>query len=173
MCKRALSGLFPHVILTNKTGDREEDGRLTQLAPPVPDHPCVHKGEGCDEKITGFKRLETSNGAESLIFCCRIQAWHTKLNSMCDDLTFVIFSPNFRPPASLLYTSMEFYGTSEFWYTMRDVLRMGGAYSAKEFEKKSKEFCKTEWRLVHERFTKKLYTYADLFRLRYVTFCVV
>lgn len=75
-------------------------------------------------------------------------------------------APFERPPEYLGYASMGFYGTSEFWYTMRDVLRMGGAYSSGEFEKKSADFCQTEWRLVSDRYSKQLYTYADLYRLR-------
>ncbi len=61
---------------------------------------------------------------------------------------------------------MDFYGTSEFWYTMRDVLGIGGAYSAPQFERKSTDFCSTEWRLIRDRFAKDLYTYANLYRLR-------
>ncbi|XP_064382622.1 ectonucleoside triphosphate diphosphohydrolase 7-like [Halichondria panicea] len=71
-----------------------------------------------------------------------------------------------KPPGYLGYASMNFYGTSEFWYTMRDVLGIGGAYSAREFERKSTEFCSTEWRLVRDRFARDLYTYANLYRLR-------
>ena len=62
---------------------------------------------------------------------------------------------------------MDFYGTSEFWYSMRDVLGMGGDYSPAEYESRSTEFCSTEWRYVRSRYTKHLYTYANLYRLRY------
>ncbi len=41
-----------------------------------------------------------------------------------------------KPPVK--YESLEFYGTSEFWYTMRDVLRIGGKYQDDGFEKAAK-----------------------------------
>ena len=57
-CKRAISPLLKPDIQANKTGSREEEGGLSQFPPPVLDHPCVHNGEGCEKKVTGFKRLE-------------------------------------------------------------------------------------------------------------------
>ena len=66
------------------------------------------------------------------------------------------------------YKSMEFYGTSEFWYTMRDVLRLGGDYKARNFMTAASDFCQTAWKVLMDRFMKKLYTYADLYRLRLV-----
>ena len=43
----------------------------------------------------------------------------------------------FQKP-SQKYDSLEFYGTSEFWYTMRDVLRIGGEYRGATFESAAK-----------------------------------
>ena len=43
----------------------------------------------------------------------------------------------FQKP-SQKYDSLEFYGTSEFWYTMRDVLRIGGEYKVATFESAAK-----------------------------------
>ena len=67
---------------------------------------------------------------------------------------------------SINYESMEFYGTSEFWYTMRDVLRLSGDYTAKSFKMAASEFCRTPWKVLMDRFIRKLYTFADLYRLR-------
>ena len=74
--------------------------------------------------------------------------------------------PLSRPVVSVQYESMEFYGTSEFWYTMRDVLRLGAQYKARNFEAAASEFCQTAWRVLMDRFIKKLYTFADLYRLK-------
>ena len=73
---------------------------------------------------------------------------------------------SYRPAVSVNYESMEFYGTSEFWYTMRDVLRLGGDYKARNFETAASDFCRTAWRVLMDRYVKKLYTFADLYRLR-------
>ena len=71
-----------------------------------------------------------------------------------------------RPTVSVSYESMEFYGTSEFWYTMRDVLRLSGDYKAKSFRTAASDYCQTAWRVLMDRFVKKLYTFADHYRLR-------
>ena len=42
------------------------------------------------------------------------------------------------PPIDI---KMEFYGFSEFWYTMDDVLRMGGAYEKHKFEEAASVSC--------------------------------
>ena len=41
-----------------------------------------------------------------------------------------------EPPFS--YRMLPFYGTSEFWYTMHDVLHIGGRYRYGPFEKAAK-----------------------------------
>jgi hypothetical protein len=61
---------------------------------------------------------------------------------------------------------MEFFGTSEFFYTMRDTLRIAGRYSASDFSKRAQDYCKTDWSLLEERFKQNLYPYADQHRLR-------
>ena len=50
---------------------------------------------------------------------------------------------------------MEFYGTSEFWYTKRDILRLGGEYKARNFEAAASNLCQTAWRVLMDRIIKK------------------
>ena len=83
-------------------------------------------------------------------------------------LLYSDISSSRRPTVPVNYESMEFYGTSEFWYTMRDVLRLGGDYKARNFMTAASDFCQTAWKVLMDRFMKKLYTYADLYRLRLV-----
>lgn len=64
------------------------------------------------------------------------------------------------------YRHLEFYGLSEFWYSMHDLLRVGGDYSSAEFERAAKEFCETSWKTLLSRFKKNLYPTADIYRLK-------
>jgi len=63
---------------------------------------------------------------------------------------------------------MDFYGTSEFWYTMRDILRIGGHYTAYSFQSAASKYCQTPWRILLDRFLKRLYGSSDFYRLRSV-----
>ncbi|KAG1657352.1 Ectonucleoside triphosphate diphosphohydrolase 4 [Nymphon striatum] len=54
-----------------------------------------------------------------------------------------------------------FYGFSEFWYTMEDVLRIGGPYSKSAFEEAASDYCKTNWNILQMRYRNKLYPKAD------------
>ena len=55
-------------------------------------------------------------------------------NAACKNCTplSVTPGPGFKRPTHS-YSSLEFYGLSEFWYTMHDVLDIGGTYSAESF----------------------------------------
>ncbi|RWS12840.1 ectonucleoside triphosphate diphosphohydrolase 7-like protein [Dinothrombium tinctorium] len=63
------------------------------------------------------------------------------------------------------FSTSEFYGFSELWFTMEDVLRLGGQYNYFKFKKAVSEYCKTDWSILQERFRKKLYPLADEERL--------
>ncbi|KAK0070415.1 ectonucleoside triphosphate diphosphohydrolase 7 [Biomphalaria pfeifferi] len=57
--------------------------------------------------------------------------------------------------------SGEFYGFSEFWYSTEDVFNIGGPYDYQRFHDKAKEFCKTHWITIQDRFKKHFYPKAD------------
>ncbi|XP_059163251.1 ectonucleoside triphosphate diphosphohydrolase 4-like isoform X2 [Physella acuta] len=67
-------------------------------------------------------------------------------------------------------TSKSFYGFSEFWYCTEDVLRIGGQYDYTKFHQDAKEFCSTDWNILHDRYKKKLYPKADDDRFRFQCF---
>ncbi|XP_071947091.1 ectonucleoside triphosphate diphosphohydrolase 4-like isoform X2 [Antedon mediterranea] len=71
-----------------------------------------------------------------------------------------VFQPNIN------FANSEFYGFSEYWYCMEDVLRIGGPYSYNVYRKAASEYCATKWSLIEEHRRKGLYTKADEFRLR-------
>lgn len=63
------------------------------------------------------------------------------------------------------YANSEFYGFSEFWYSMEDILRIGGLYNYFSFKKAAQEYCSTDWDVLSERHRKGLYPLADKTRM--------
>uniref|UniRef100_A0A3B5MR97 Ectonucleoside triphosphate diphosphohydrolase 4 n=2 Tax=Xiphophorus couchianus TaxID=32473 RepID=A0A3B5MR97_9TELE len=69
------------------------------------------------------------------------------------------------------YSNSQFYGFSEFFYCMEDVLRMGGDYNASKYARAAKGYCATQWKTLKERFDSGLYaSHADFHRLKYQCF---
>lgn len=68
------------------------------------------------------------------------------------------------------FAESEFYGFSELWYTMNDVLGLGGDYSYQSFSKAASDYCSTNWLVLQDRFNRKLYPKADYNRLLYQCF---
>lgn len=68
------------------------------------------------------------------------------------------------------YENVEFYGFSEYWYSMYDVLRIGGKYSATDMKGAVEEFCITRWSVLESRHSKGLYPFADAHRLKFQCF---
>ncbi|XP_061686903.1 ectonucleoside triphosphate diphosphohydrolase 7-like [Syngnathoides biaculeatus] len=73
--------------------------------------------------------------------------------------------------APINFSNSEFYGFSEFYYCMEDVLRIGGQYDSDKYSKAATSFCATEWSTLKQRLEKKLFSQqADLDRLKYQCF---
>lgn len=70
-----------------------------------------------------------------------------------------------QPPID--YANTQFYGFSEFWYTMEDVYRIGGMYEYSKFEKEARDFCSTSWSQLESRYKQNLYPKADAHRFKY------
>lgn len=64
------------------------------------------------------------------------------------------------------FTVIQFYSFSEFWYTMEDVLRIGGQYNFTILEKSAKNFCSTQWLKLKSWYDSHLYPLADLHRFK-------
>ncbi|CAF0886637.1 unnamed protein product [Didymodactylos carnosus] len=63
------------------------------------------------------------------------------------------------------YETADFYGFSEFWYTMEDILRIGGPYKHQTFLKASMSYCGSNWTTIRSWYAKHLFPKADLNRL--------
>ncbi|NWW46170.1 ENTP7 diphosphohydrolase, partial [Pedionomus torquatus] len=73
--------------------------------------------------------------------------------------------------APIDFSNSEFYGFSEFFYCMEDVLRLGGRYSAPTFTSAAQEYCSQRWEVLTQRFRGGLYSaHADQHRLKYQCF---
>ncbi|OTF69273.1 nucleoside phosphatase-like protein, partial [Euroglyphus maynei] len=68
------------------------------------------------------------------------------------------------------FLGTDFYGLSEFWYTMNDIYHMGGEYNSETFSKTSTKYCSTSWLVTQDRYRRKLYPNADFKRLLYQCF---
>ncbi|ORZ07972.1 nucleoside phosphatase GDA1/CD39, partial [Lobosporangium transversale] len=60
----------------------------------------------------------------------------------CSDIP-CLFNGVHTPPID--FNINTFIGVSEYWYSSHDILGLGGAYDYAEFERKSAEFCNSEW----------------------------
>ncbi|MGH0116684.1 UNVERIFIED_CONTAM: hypothetical protein FKN15_021232, partial [Acipenser sinensis] len=73
--------------------------------------------------------------------------------------------------APIDFHNSEFYGFSEFYYCMEDVLRIGGYYSSTKYTRTATDYCATKWSTLKQRLDSKLFTsQTDLHRLKYQCF---
>ncbi|CAF0793243.1 unnamed protein product [Rotaria sordida] len=63
------------------------------------------------------------------------------------------------------YESQDFYGFSEFWYTMEDILKIGGPYTRLAFLNASNNYCNSKWADIRRWYTDRLFPKADLNRV--------
>ncbi|XP_005940017.1 ectonucleoside triphosphate diphosphohydrolase 7 [Haplochromis burtoni] len=80
-------------------------------------------------------------------------------------------SPRGVYQAPINFSNSEFYGFSEFYYCMEDVLRIGGQYNSEKYSKASMDYCSTQWSTLKQRLENHLYSkQADDSRLKYQCF---
>ena len=72
--------------------------------------------------------------------------------------------PGMRVPP-IQFDNSEFYGFSEFWYSMDDVLGLGGQYMRDSFKKAAKDFCSARWHLSWGKYLQGGYPSSDMERL--------
>jgi len=98
--------------------------------------------DACQQSLKNF----TQSG-EALVSCAQ----------NCPD-------PGIRPPP-IQFDNSEFYGFSEFWYTMDDVLGLGGQYMYTKFKEAATQFCASKWHHTWTRFLQGSYPKSDVERL--------
>uniref|UniRef100_A0A915PL34 Integrator complex subunit 14 C-terminal domain-containing protein n=1 Tax=Setaria digitata TaxID=48799 RepID=A0A915PL34_9BILA len=67
---------------------------------------------------------------------------------------------------SISLSEVELYGFSEYWFSLEDVLSLGGRYDYSKTALKSREFCHMKWLLIQMQYQNNVYPKADESRLR-------
>uniref|UniRef100_A0A3B5LX14 nucleoside-triphosphate phosphatase n=1 Tax=Xiphophorus couchianus TaxID=32473 RepID=A0A3B5LX14_9TELE len=67
-------------------------------------------------------------------------------------------SPRGIYQAPINFSNSEFYGFSEFFYCMEDVLRIGGQYNSDKYAQAAKEYCTTKWSTLKQRLDNQLFS---------------
>ncbi len=78
----------------------------------------------------------------------------------------VCFFDGVARPTNVNLSTIELYGFSEYWYSLYDVLGLGGRYDYSLFAERAREFCTERWSTIMMRARKDLYPRADDERLR-------
>ncbi|VBB26457.1 unnamed protein product [Acanthocheilonema viteae] len=68
------------------------------------------------------------------------------------------------PPISL--SEIELYGFSEYWFSLENVLSMGGQYDFSKTASKARQFCRMKWSTIRMQYRNNVYPKADEARLR-------
>lgn len=105
---------------------------LASSSHPVED-PC--SPVGMDETLTLADQILTLRGTGNFDSCRTALQPVLRGNAStdCNDRTCKITHSFKKPPVK--YKNLEFFGTSEFFYTMRDTLRISGQYRASSFNR--------------------------------------
>ncbi|KAI8362042.1 nucleoside phosphatase family-domain-containing protein [Mortierella sp. GBAus27b] len=108
--------------------------------------PCLPKHLQLSETHT--KPHVPLSGSGSFTECLKRVEVLLNKDKECDDVP-CLFNGVHTPPID--FNINTFIGVSEYWYSSHDILGLGGAYDYAEFERKSAEFCNTEWNEIKNR----------------------
>ena len=87
-------------------------------------------------------------GTGSFVGCLKRVEGLLNKDKECYDMP-CLFNGVHTPPID--FNINTFIGVSEYWYSAHDILGLGGAYDYAEFERKSAEFCNSEWDDIKDR----------------------
>lgn len=138
---------------------------------PVIYDPCLNRGSKWKDKIRREANQTAEmdfEGAGSFDVCKKkldslldpsIEAGaHCSVNESTCPLTAL-------STTRVAFEDTEFYGLSEFFFSLNDILRMGGKYDYHKVKEAVSTYCSNDWSLLSSRYEKKLYPRADQDRL--------
>ena len=124
--------------------------------------PCLHRSQREFRTYNGHSVNFTGSGNYNL--CRQLLTSHLKLEDPCPaQPSHCKMNGVYQAPID--FTKTSFYGFSEFWYTMDDVLNIGGTYYRDKFDLSAHEYCNIDWNTVLDWRSKNLYPGADFERL--------
>ncbi|KAF9959764.1 Golgi apyrase, partial [Modicella reniformis] len=113
---------------------------LETQKPGIIEDPCLPKRLQLNE--THMTPHVPLIGSGSFTECLKRVEVLLNKNKECIDVP-CLFNGVHTPPID--FNINTFIGVSEYWYSAHDILGLGGAYDYAEFERKSAEFCNSEW----------------------------
>ncbi|KAM3726936.1 Nucleoside-diphosphatase mig-23 [Dirofilaria immitis] len=101
--------------------------------------------------------------------------WDTCIKNLTSLLATAVVNPEcysqkclfglVRSP-SISLSEIELYGFSEYWFSLENVLSMGGEYDFSKTALKAREFCRMRWSTIQIQYRNNIYPKADEGRLR-------
>uniref|UniRef100_A0A1I8EAQ6 GDA1/CD39 family protein n=1 Tax=Wuchereria bancrofti TaxID=6293 RepID=A0A1I8EAQ6_WUCBA len=101
--------------------------------------------------------------------------WDTCIKNLASLLTATVANPKcqvekclfglVRSP-SISLSEIELYGFSEYWFSLENVLFMGGQYDFSKTASRARQFCHMKWSTIQIQYRNNVYPKADEDRLR-------
>ncbi|XP_039269673.1 ectonucleoside triphosphate diphosphohydrolase 7-like [Styela clava] len=133
--------------------------------------PCLPVGfvQDVTYSVTKDNKISlTLNGTGNYFACKKKLITYLDKSDCNDNSPTCIINGRHMPPIN--NTNSNFFGSSEFFYCMNDVLRIGGVYDKSKYESKANDYCATSWKTTWEKYSNGFYEYADAHRLRFQCF---
>lgn len=117
------------------------------------------------------KKLGNSNLTQTVFLngTGRFEECKQKLSSYlnkddCDNSTSCILDGKYLP--NIDYFGDHFYGSSEFYYCMEDILHIGGPYLKANYETEASIYCSTPWKKSWQKYLDGYFTNVDENRMK-------
>lgn len=110
----------------------------------------------------------TLNGTGNYRECRRRLISYLEKSSCDNGSNRCVLSGKYMPPVN--YRNDQFFGSSEFFYCMDDVLGIGGTYQKQEYDDKAQEYCATPWGETWNKYENGYFKNADENRVRFQCF---
>jgi Golgi nucleoside diphosphatase len=168
--KRLLQPAIPTSSLSSSSSINSTSSSTTAAAPVIMD-PCLNRGNKLKNQIANSMNQTTEvqfEGAgnfevcrtklQSLLLPTLEQGRHCSVNESNCPLTAL-------STTRVAFENTEFYGFSEFYFSLNDVLGMGGKYDYNKAKEAVEKYCSDDWSVISSRYQNKLYPRADQDRM--------